>query len=490
MITIKKSEVNKGLLVILAITFVLGMFVFSAFTSPIYPSFYGGDSALFTLLGKGIVEGKTIYKDLFDHKGPILFFIEAAGYLLGKTTGILILQCIFGVVNLSLLYVVWKKIKQNSASNVELIIVFIAGCSVFFHTFTYGNLSEEYSLPLISCCILLFVKYAQNCKNDAKHPYSYSFIYGVIITILILIRLNNAVTVLAGVFAIILYLFFKKEYKNMLINLIFGILGMCVAALPVVIYFIYKSALYDMLYATFVYNFKYAGSIGHQSIMSHLPKFAVLYSPIICSVVLIIAKLKKEKKVSFFDFLVSVIVVLNTVCLIISNTYPHYFTIYVPVFVLVISAYFTYDDKVFRRILVAVCVLAHVLSAGYGLAQVVYGNYVLGYPQKTHNDISKTVEQIPQDERDSVIGYEIPCDYYLYADIVPSFKYYTHHKWWSTNDTSIMESFVKYIESDDALWLLTLPNEDDERILKIISEKYVLVEESKYINLYRIKEGR
>jgi hypothetical protein len=488
----KNLEENKKTRAMLLFLFVLGMFFLSAYTSPLYPGFYGADSALFTLLGKGITEGKIIYRDLFDHKGPILFFIEAIGYSIGKTTGIFILQCLFGLVNIYFLYSTWSEIKQtqNNKSFIDLASVFIAGCSVLFYTFQFGNLSEEYSLPMISACILLFVKYARKCHEKAKHPYWYSFIYGAVIMLLSLIRLNNSVTVLGGVFAIILYLLFMKEYKNLFINLIFGVLGMCVVALPVAIYFISKSALHDMIYATFIYNFKYAGNVTHQSIIANFPKYAVLYAPIICSVLLIVLKLKKEKKFSFFDFLVITIVVLNAVCLLIANVYPHYFTIFIPVFVLVLSAYFTFDTSRIKRFLVILCVVPYILNIGYGFANVVYVNCFLGKYKEMDKNISELVSEIPQNERDAVIGYEIPPAYYLYADIVPSFKYYTHHQWWTRNDPSIMKSFVEYVESGDALWLLTLPNEDNERILSIISDKYMLVEKNKYINMYRIKESR
>ena len=122
MIGIKKPEINIKWLSILLFTFVLGMFFFSAYTSPLYPNYYGADSALFTLLGKGISEGKIIYKDLFDHKGPILFFIEAAGYSMGKTTGIFILQCLFGIINLAVLYNIWSSIKQRQNNSSQGII--------------------------------------------------------------------------------------------------------------------------------------------------------------------------------------------------------------------------------------------------------------------------------------------------------------------------------------------------------------------------------
>ena len=117
---------NKIVLFIFVFLYLIGMILCSAYTSPLYSNYFGADSALFTLIGKGITEGKIVYKDLFDHKGPLLFFIEALGYFIGKSTGIFIIQCTFGIINLFLLYKIWKKIRnvQNSKSVVNFLFIF------------------------------------------------------------------------------------------------------------------------------------------------------------------------------------------------------------------------------------------------------------------------------------------------------------------------------------------------------------------------------
>ena len=44
-------------------------------------------------IGKAMKEGKIVYKDIFDHKGPILFFIQMIGqYICDGRFGIFLLQ--------------------------------------------------------------------------------------------------------------------------------------------------------------------------------------------------------------------------------------------------------------------------------------------------------------------------------------------------------------------------------------------------------------
>ena len=59
----------------LAISFLLA---FSPSTSPLW-FFVGEDSGVFKSFGQAIIQGKVIYKDIFDNKGPILYFINALG---------------------------------------------------------------------------------------------------------------------------------------------------------------------------------------------------------------------------------------------------------------------------------------------------------------------------------------------------------------------------------------------------------------------------
>lgn len=487
----KKKTISRPILIVVLAMFLVGMLLCSTHTSPLFPSNYGSDSALFTLIGKGLTEGKILYKDLFDHKGPVLFFIEFLGYFLGKSTGIFLLQCVLGAIGLYFLYFAWSAIseKKGTKSLINLLAVFVSFCAVFFHTFQGGNLSEEYSLPFISLCIFLFVKYALNAENHPKHPWLYSLIYGIVFALLALTRLNNAITVLAGVFAIILFLIYKREYKNILINLVFGILGILAVALPVVIYFASQSALHDFVYATFTYNFMYATKVSHQSIVSNWSSFLVLYMPIICSIVLITLKIWKTKKINFLDFLIATIVVLNTACLFISNGFPHYFTIYVPVFALVLSTYFEFDIKKIKTYFIALCALLCALNVGLVFAKSVYSTHVIKYYKNIHDSVEEIVEQIPENERDAVVGFEVPCSYYLYADIVPCSKYYTHQEWWSVSDPDIMVSFIDHINSGQVLWVLTKPKEDNPELLEILAQKYVLVDSNEHLNIYRLKES-
>lgn len=335
------------------------------------------------------------------------------------------------------------------------------------------------------------MKYASNTKETAAHPYVYSLCYGICIGVLAFIRINNAVTICAGVLAIAIYLVYKKIYKNLFINILFGLLGCILVALPIVLYFAWNSALYDMIYATFIYNFQYAGSSGHRSIMQEPIKYITLYMPVFLSLVLITLKVvKKEEKtrLEFLDVLTYFIVIVNLLCLLIINSYVHYFATYVPVFALVLSRYWKFKFKNAKTIILAVCVLANAFFAAKYVATVIYNNILTPDCKNQHMNIEKVVSVIPEEERDSVIGYNIHARYYMYSDIIPCYKYYTFQKWWSVSDPTIDKEFMAWLENEPPLWVMKHPGERDEKLMTILNKSYELKSENDILSVYRLKE--
>ena len=52
------------------------------------------DANIFFTIGKSMFNGKVLYRDVFDHKGPVLYLLYGIGWLLDHTgfTGVLVLE--------------------------------------------------------------------------------------------------------------------------------------------------------------------------------------------------------------------------------------------------------------------------------------------------------------------------------------------------------------------------------------------------------------
>ena len=65
-------------------------------SSFIYPCNNWDDSNSYFTMGKVMMNGGVIYRDAFDQKGPLLYFIYGLGYLMSNTTfvGVFVLEVV------------------------------------------------------------------------------------------------------------------------------------------------------------------------------------------------------------------------------------------------------------------------------------------------------------------------------------------------------------------------------------------------------------
>ena len=488
----KKQEDGRNLAV-LAACYLGAMLLCSGYTSPLYPNYFGYDSAIFSLLGKGITEGRQLYTELFDHKGPVIFFLNALGYWLGGRTGIFLLQCVEGLISLVFLYNTAKLFRPDKGafSLKECLILSGIAYTQFFYTFERGNLTEEHSHPEICGVLYLLVKYAVSAEEKPEHPPKSAFAYGLALAYLAMLRLNNAVTVCGGILFAAIYLLIRKRYGNLLWNLLFGLLGIAAMFLPFFAWFSLQGSLEEMIYATFLHNFRIMGNTGRLSLFQDVSTallFAVLYLPGAICLGLWLARVGKARKIRPVDGLLAVVLLVNLVVLLAANRFPHYFAIFSPVYAVFLWAYFSFEKKRFLTALVAVCTLANLgLIVRYSGASV-YHVYIAKSAGQRYEVVKSDFDRIPEAERDSVIGFEIGADDYLRGDITPCYRYYTLQGTWALTSPFIIPEFMDFVENEEPLWVLTRPQEKNTQLLGILSEKYTRQFENEYIVYYRLKD--
>ena len=487
-----KKAGYKNCLLIAATTIVV-MLICCAYTSPLYPYYYNGDNAIFLLLGKGITEGKTCYVDLFDHKGPILFFIEALGLTIGGRTGVWCIECLGALLSVAMIVKTCKELES------KWIVPVLATAIVYLYLFGHGNLSENFSLPMIYVCLYFAAKYYKS--EEVKHPPIYALIYGIAFGLLAFIRINNALIICAVVLCIIIRLIKNKQFGNLLLNLTAGAAGAVLVAAPICLYFYSKDALYDMFYCTFLYNLLYAGTSTHVSMFSSLKVFALyaaLYAPVVFSTVVFALRLKKAPSAYHVAMLVAAS--LSLIMLAYSNIYDHYFTLAVPVFTLAVAAAVPNvnlnnaiselkkkSDGKHNYLLWAVLLVSVVylpLSA-YRTAAPIYKTYLTDIEYDRYSQVSSGASVIPEEERDSVIGYSIPPEWYIDSEILPCYKYYTMQKWWTTPHLDVYGEFLEFLETEHPLWIITRVNVDDQTVMQVLEDDYELVTENDYACYYR-----
>ncbi len=213
-------------------------------------NFPNDDSAVFLYIGRIILNGQLPYVNAWDHKGPLLYYINALGLWLLGLWGVWILEFILVFIGLCIAYFGEKKLFGAIPSFIGIII----GCYLL-DLFMAGNITEEYSF---SFALLTFGLYLLYFQNLLKNPLLFGI--GFLFMGTILMRPNNigfqSATILSmGIIDII-----QKDIHGLKKKVIWIGLGMLTMFIPFLVYFGFNHALSEFYDQALRFNFIYIGT--------------------------------------------------------------------------------------------------------------------------------------------------------------------------------------------------------------------------------------
>lgn len=209
------------------------------------------DSGVFLYIGQRMLAGDVPYREIADHKGPLLYLINAAGLAISG-------GAVWGVWLVQLLGLTWATLKLHRilVANFGLLSATVGMLLCWpsiLVTIEGGNLSEVYSIPLqvasLALCLRTFTK--QESKSSTEF-----FLLGVVLALSGLLRPINIGTPLIALGAA-LFGCTPASRGRCAACLLFGALTPVAISLG---YFAANSALNEFLDLYIRYNLFYAGS--------------------------------------------------------------------------------------------------------------------------------------------------------------------------------------------------------------------------------------
>lgn len=480
---------------ILTVFCVAYLLLLSASTSPLYKNYCDGDSSIFMFIGKAITLGKNVYTDYFDHKGPILFYLNALGYwLTDSKSGIFIIQCI----SLSLTSIFMYKTARIFTKTIRAFICVIVTILIFTATISDGNLSEEYCMLFCMIPIYLSVKFITK-SPDAPHSAKYMLIYGICFGICAFIRINNGVMI-GGIVLLTLVTDFANEHISAALkNILFFFIGIIIVSIPICLFFFVKGTLNDMLFSTFTFNFIYAtkGSTENVNLISQLFQW-VLPILILIFVTTIFSKRFGPKIAS----LITTISVFALIPAMMGFNYTHYYTTLIPLVLLYMSVFFFLVGDRVNILSILMCVIMVVpLSSYLTMIPSNISHYATKLYRQSNptvykdiaSDISYSADEfssmIPENDKDSVFGYNISAAWYLQADIMPCYRLFTLQESWSESYPEFGRQINQMMIDTPPKWVVihNIDIIESRQFLRVLSDNYELESEFGYDLLYRYK---
>ena len=116
------------------------------------------DSAVWLRCAVEMKQGKTIYVDVWNHKGPVLFAIQYLGLTLTphSLTGIWGLECLCVFLLLWSFYLVAGLVSERRPVR---FLASVLSLHSFYYFYQQGNCVEEWALPLIGFFLYFFARY-------------------------------------------------------------------------------------------------------------------------------------------------------------------------------------------------------------------------------------------------------------------------------------------------------------------------------------------
>ena len=324
---------------ILLIVFVVSMLTLSASNPQLYPP--GRDGGFFLYVGKSIQSGARLYADIWDSKGPMIFWINALGvgsdYSRG---GLFVIQVFFQTTALFIAYSILKE----KYGFLPAICTILIGSHFFNRVIGSGNYTEEYSLLFTWISIAAFSHMITNYKKTFW-PF---FLMGVTIVLNFLLRANNIGTQAIVILAALIYVFNQRKETNFWLAMVYLLVGALTIAIPTSIYFIINGTFTAMIDASILYNFIYSTERGSSFSNSIAPAFTafnkwfyVFGIAWLLAVKDFISGLKKKEFRPFVFLTVFALPVETIMSSISGRGYGHYFICWIPALMLLVAFLFS-----------------------------------------------------------------------------------------------------------------------------------------------------
>ena len=254
---------------------------FASTCSPLYPFNPWDDANCFFTLGRGITHGKVPYRDLYEQKGPLLYFIYALAALISEKafTGAWIFECIMASV---FAIFSWKTVKLfvTPPKYSIAMIPFLLSITYTLEMFNFGGNAEELCFPLLT--VAMYIGLRSIVKGDGLPSGKEAFICGIITGILFWIK-YTFIGFMGGFCIYILVLTIKRRSFARLWSLVWRFaVGFIVLTFPIIAYFAVTGSL-KYLWEAYFYNVVayHSATAKTASGLENVPVIRNIYIPIL-----------------------------------------------------------------------------------------------------------------------------------------------------------------------------------------------------------------
>lgn len=220
--------------------------------SPIFPYQVWNDANCFFTVGRQVLKGTVLYRDIFEQKGLYLYFIYGIANLFSKTSffGVYILECI--AFSVTLYFVAKISSYFLREKYIYWVVLAFAVLTVLSSSFEKGGSAEEFCLPVFMIFLCHGLEYL--CGLGTGIRKSKFLADGILLAVVFWIKYNLVFLCAGVILGTALSFWFGKKKKELRQYLMFGFAGMLIGTVPLAAYFTYYGAWGDLWFGYFYSN--------------------------------------------------------------------------------------------------------------------------------------------------------------------------------------------------------------------------------------------
>lgn len=249
----KKSSISAAFILVTAFVTML----ICTKSSPLYPLNDWVDANTYLTVGRGMLHGKVPYRDLYEQKGPLLYFLHAAAAFISDSSfaGVFVLETAACVAFL------WEAryLMGLHGCGDKLWVLPMTALAVYSsEAFCHGDSAEELCLPLTLGAYIIGCKAVEGLPGRSGVR---AFVLGVLAGAVIWVKLTFIGIFAAALAAVLVDC--RRRHGELLRCVALSVLGAFAASVPVLLYFLINNAM-DSLFSVYFYDnlFRYGGEDG------------------------------------------------------------------------------------------------------------------------------------------------------------------------------------------------------------------------------------
>lgn len=234
----KKSQIDLLYCFLLAVSFLL----ICSKSSPLYPMNDWVDVNFIFTIGKSLNNGTILYKEVFDHKGPLLYFLNAFAAWISDTSylGIWLLE-IISITGFFFFSIKCVRLFTEKDTFLYVLLPLYALLVLTTDAFAHGGSTEELCLLPLTYSLYYFLK----ILNDKEIEQIEHFLVGACVGFVFWTKYTILGMYIGAYLTLLIHVIIKKDIKKFL-NMLKNFAGFLIVTACIFIYFIANSALYDL----------------------------------------------------------------------------------------------------------------------------------------------------------------------------------------------------------------------------------------------------